>query len=132
MAFFPSDGQAFNRTRQAPLATALAVADTHWTRLRGLLGLGTDDFCNGSGLWIIPCHGVHTLGMGFPIDVLYLDRGLKVVRIQPDVRPWRFTPVLRQASSVLELPCGMAAETNTVVGDTIEITLSKDCGQLPA
>jgi hypothetical protein len=70
--------------------------------------------------------------MGFAIDVLYLDRKLKVVHVQPDVRPWRFTPVLRDATSVLELPCGIAAETNTAVGDTIEITLSKDCSALPA
>ena len=132
MSFFPADGQAFNRTRQAHLATALAVADTHWTRLRGLLGLGSHDFRNGSGLWIVPCHGVHTLGMGFSIDVLYLDRGLKVVSVQSEVRPWRFTPVLRQAASVLELPCGTAVKTKTAVGDTIEITLPKDCSQLPA
>ena len=132
MPFFPADGQAFNRTRQAHLATALAVADTHWRRLRGLLGLGTNDFGNGSGLWIIPCRGVHTLGMGFPIDVLYLDRGLKVVSVQSEVRPWRFTPVLREAASVLELPCGTAVQTKTAVGDTIEITISKYCNQLPA
>jgi uncharacterized membrane protein (UPF0127 family) len=132
MAFFSSDGQAFNRTRQAHLATALAVANTRWRRLRGLLGLNPHDFRNGSGLWIVPCHGVHTLGMGFPIDVLYLDRGLKVVGIQSDVRPWRFTPVLMRASSVLELPCGKAAETKTAMGDTIEITLSRDHSQLPA
>ena len=132
MAFFPADGQAFNRTRQAHLATALAVADTHWTRFRGLLGLALDDFRNGSGLWIVPCHGVHTMGMGFPIDVLYLDRALKVIDLKSGVRPWRFTPVLRKAASVLELPCGIAAETKTAVGDTIEITLSKDHSQLPA
>jgi uncharacterized membrane protein (UPF0127 family) len=65
------------------------------------------------------------------IDVLYLNDGLKVVAIQPDVRPWRFTPLLRGAASVLELPCGTAAETKTAVGDTIEITLPKDCTQLP-
>ena len=132
MAFYPSDGQAFNRTRQAHLATALFVANTHWTRLRGLLGLATNDFRNGSGLWIVPCHGVHTLGMGFPIDVLYLDREMRVVDVRSDVRPWRFTPVLRHAASVLELPCGTVAETKTAVGDTIEITLSKDCTPLPA
>lgn len=132
MSFFPANRQAFNRTRQAPLATSLAIADTHWSRLRGLLGLAVDDFRHGSGLWITPCRGVHTLGMGFPIDVLYLDRGMRVVRIQSDVRPWRLTPVLRHASSVLELPCGTAAKTNTAVGDTIEITLSKDCSPLPA
>ena len=132
MGFFRADGQAFNRTRQAHLATALAVANTQWRRLRGLVGLNGRDFGNGSGLWIVPCRGVHTLGMGFPIDVLYLDRELKVVGIHSDVRPWRFTPVLMRASSVLELPCGKAVETNTAMGDTIEITFSRDCSQLPA
>lgn len=115
-------GQAFNRTRQAFLATELCVADTHWTRLRGLLGRDPDDFRNGSGLWIVPCHGVHTLGMGFPIDVIYLDREMKVIHVQPDLRPWRFAPVRRLAASVLELPCRRAAETKTAIGDKIEIT----------
>jgi uncharacterized protein len=132
MVFFPSDGQAFNRTREAQLATALSVANTHWTRLRGLLGLAANDFRNGSGLWIVPCHGVHTLGMGFAIDVLYLDREMRVVNVRSDVRPWRFTPVLLQATSVLELPCGTVAATNTAVGDTIEISLSKDCTPVSA
>src|SRR5947209_17130946 len=126
MAVLSAQGQAFNRTRQASLATALAVADTHWTRLRGLLGLASDDFRDGSGLWIVPSHGVHTLGMGFPIDVIYLDREMKVIHIQPDLPPWRFAPVRRQAESVLELPCHRVAETGTVVGDRIEISLTKD------
>lgn len=123
MAFFSAQGQAFNHTRQAYLATTLAVADTHWTRLRGLLGLRSSDFGNGSGLWIVPCRGVHTLGMGFPIDVVYLDRALTVVHIQNNLQPWRFSPVRVQAESVLELPCRTAAETRTAVGDKIEITI---------
>jgi uncharacterized protein len=126
MASFSGQGKAFNRTREAYLAIALAVADTHWTRLRGLLGLAEDDFGNGSGLWIVPCHGVHTLGMGFPIDVIYLDRSLTVIDLHHEVRPWRFAPVRRHAVSVLELPCHMAAETKTAIGDRIEITLPKD------
>ena len=128
MAVFSSQGQAFNQTRQTYLATALAVADTHWTRLRGLLGMAPDDFRNGFGLWIVPCHGVHTLGMGFPIDVVYLDRTNTVIHIQRDLRPWRFAPVRRQAASVLELPCQTAVETRTDVGDRIEITMGKDRG----
>jgi uncharacterized membrane protein (UPF0127 family) len=126
MAGLATEGQAFNQTRQAYLATSLAVADTHWTRLRGLLGLTPDDFRNGSGLWIVPCHGVHTLGMGFPIDVIYLDRAMTVIHVQPELRPWRFAPVRQRAASVLELPSRIAAETKTSVGDRIEITLSKD------
>ncbi len=130
MAVFSSQGQAFNQTRQAYLATALAIANTHWTRLRGLLGLRSGDFRNGSGLWIVPCHGVHTLGMGFPIDVVYLDDAMTVIHVQGGLRPWRFAPVRTQAASVLELPCRTAAETKTAVGDKIEITLEKD-GKVP-
>jgi len=132
MAVFSSFGQAFNRTRQVPLVTALAVANTHWSRLRGLLGLAPDDFRNGNGLWIVPCHGVHTLGMRFPLDVVYLDRSLTVVHVQRGLQPWRFAPVRLEAASVLELPCPTAAETGTNVGDRIEITTSKNGKVLPA
>jgi uncharacterized membrane protein (UPF0127 family) len=125
MAGFSSQGQAFNQTRQAYLATTLSVADTHWTRLRGLLGLKSSDFRNGCGLWIVPCHGVHTLGMGFPIDVVYLDDSMKVIHIQPDLQPWRFAPIRTQAASVLELPCRTAAQTRTAVGDKIEIRIGE-------
>jgi len=131
MAFFPAQGQAFNRTRQAYLVTALAVADTHWTRLRGLLGLVSDDFREGSGLWIVPCHGVHTLGMRFAIDVVYLDHASTVIAVQSEIKPWRFTRIRGQAASVLELPCHTVAATKTAVGDTIVITLSKDSSQKP-
>lgn len=122
MAVFSSERQAFNRTRQRQLASALAVADTHWSRLRGLLGLRSSDFRNGYGLWIVPCHGVHTLGMGFPIDVVYLDQAMTVIRVEAELRPWRVAPVTMQAASVLELPCRTAVETGTAVGDRIEIT----------
>jgi len=124
MVFSPL-GQAFNQTRQAYLATALAVADTHWTRLRGLLGVSPSDFRNGNGLWIIPCRGVHTLGMGFAIDVVYLDRSMTVIHIERDLQPWRFAPVRMRAASVLELPSRTAAQTRTAVGDKIEITIAK-------
>jgi uncharacterized membrane protein (UPF0127 family) len=119
-------GQAFNRTRQRPLATELAVADTHWTRLRGLLGLNADEFLPGSGLWILPCHGVHSLGMRFEIDVVYLDSNRTVVYVQSGLKPWRVAPVRGKATSVLELPCGMAVETGTEVGDKIEINIGKE------
>ena len=130
MAVLSSQGQAFNRTRKAYLATALAVADTHWSRLRGLLGLKSSDFGHGFGLWIVPCHGVHTLGMGFPIDVIYLDQVLTVIEIRRELRPWRVAPIRRLATSVLELPCRTAAETSTALGDKIEIILEKN-GKVP-
>lgn len=126
MAVFSPERQAFNRTRERQLASAVAIADTHWTRLRGLLGLRSSDFRNGFGLWIVPCRGVHTLGMGFPIDVVYLDEGMRVIRIQAEMQPWRVAPVAMKAASVLELPSGTTTETGTIVGDRIEITAGSD------
>jgi uncharacterized membrane protein (UPF0127 family) len=119
-------GRAFNQTRQRPLATNLAVAQTHWTRLRGLLATSERDFRNSGGLWIRPCHGVHTLGMQFPIDVVYLDHENKVVHLEPNLQPWRFAPVRLQATSVLELPSHTIAQTETALGDRIEIKLKED------
>ncbi len=131
MAVFSAQGQAFNRTRQTYLATALAVADSHWTRLRGLLGLAPSDFRNGYGLWIVPCRGIHTIGMRFPIDVVYLDHSLTVIHVERDLKPWRFAPIRMRAASVLELPCRTAGETRTAVGDRIEVTIARG-GKVPA
>ena len=64
---------AFNRTRCQYLATRLEVAQTHWTRLCGLIATDPQAFRKGCGLWIVPCHGVHTLAMRFAIDAVYLD-----------------------------------------------------------
>ena len=130
MAVFLPRAQAFNQTRQLYLATALALADTHWARLRGLLGASPSDFRNGRGLWIVPCRGVHTLAMRFPIDVVYLDRNQTVVHLEQNLPPWHFAPVRLQAASVLELPCQTIAKTGTAVGDNIEFTVGKD-GRLP-
>jgi hypothetical protein len=117
--------QAFNQTRQLYLATRLSIANTHWTRLRGLLGTAAGDFSNGRGLWITPCRGVHTLAMRFPIDVIYLDRSGRVVHVEHNLQPWRFSPVRLQANSVLELPSHTVARTETALGDKIEIMLKE-------
>lgn len=116
-------GQAFNQTRQLYLATHLAVAQTHWSRLRGLLGASADDFGNGCGLWIQPCRGVHTLAMRFPIDVVYLDRVGRVVHLEHNLQPWRFSPIRMRAVSVLELPSHTVARTETALGDLVEIKM---------
>lgn len=125
MAALSAQGQAFNQTRKVYLATQLALADTHWTRLRGLLGTSPGDFRNGCGLWIKPCRGVHTLAMRFPIDVVYLDGAMVVIHMESDLRPWRFAAVRLKAASVLELPCQTVTRTATALGDKIEITVRK-------
>ena len=113
-------GCAWNLTRKACLANQLRVADTHWTRLRGLVG--AQQFTQGKGLWIIPCHGVHTLFMGFPIDVLYLSADNTVVHLEENLQPWRIAPVRLNAKTVLEIPAGTVRATGTTVGDSIELS----------
>jgi uncharacterized membrane protein (UPF0127 family) len=116
-----SCGYAFNRTRRQYLATRLAVAETHWSRLCGLIGKAPGNFAQGRGLWIVPCRGVHTLGMRFPIDVIYLSRDNVVLHLERGLPPWRFAPVRFQAASVLELPEDTVRSTGTTIGDQLEI-----------
>lgn len=116
----PVCGIAFNKTRQTFLATEMRVANTHWGRLRGLMTLSPSRFRHGQGLWIVPCHGVHTWLMRFPVDVIYLDENNTVVHIEESLRPWRFAPVRMEATSVVEVPPHTIFNSGTRVGDTFE------------
>ncbi len=100
------------------LADRAEVADTSKTRKIGLLK--HDRLDSGEGLWIKPCEGVHTVGMKFPIDVLFLNKKRQVVKIRAAMPRWRMSLCL-WAHSVLELPSGMAAETQTATGDQLEL-----------
>lgn len=115
---------AYNRTRQTYLATKLALADTHWSRFRGLMARDAGEFQPGDGLWIVPCRGVHTFAMRFPIDVIYLNAEQRVVHLQENLKPWRMAPVRLAAASVLELPSGTIGATQTGVGDVIDVGLN--------
>jgi uncharacterized protein len=110
----------FNRTRQVVLASDVTRADTHWARLRGLLGTPATEFAQGKGLWIVPCRGIHTLAMRYPIDAVYLDRNGVVVHLEHSLVPWRFAPVKLNAATVLEVPANTVAGTRTEIGDQIE------------
>lgn len=74
----------------------------------------------GEGLWIVPCPMIHTFFMRFPIDVLFLSRGLKVVRVIEGLAPWRLSPWVWAAHSVLELGGG-SLRGSVAVGDELEL-----------
>jgi uncharacterized membrane protein (UPF0127 family) len=118
-------GYAFNRTRTTYLATELLVALTHWSRFRGLMATASARFQAGQGLWIAPCHGVHTFAMRFPIDVLYLDQEKIVIHMEDGLKPWRVAAIRARASSVLELPSGTIHQTQTALGDQVDIFFQK-------
>ena len=109
-----------NLARGTTLGNRIRVADTSLTRLFGLLGRSGLDA--GEGLWIQPSSGVHTVFMRFPIDVVGLDRERKVVKLWPDLVPYRLTSIQTKISSVIELPAGQIAATATELGDSLEIS----------
>lgn len=123
-----STGYAFNRTRNAYLATHLWVAGTHWSRLRGLMFKDATTFPPGDALWIVPSRGVHTFAMKFPIDVIYLDRKRFVVHLEQNLKPWRVAPVNLRTASVLELRGNTLQSSGTSLGDEIEIALGQARG----
>ena len=107
-----------NLTRQTILADKAVAADTSAKRRTGLLKHQT--LPEGEGLWIVPCEGVHTFAMKFAIDVLFLGKDRKVLKIRKNMVQRRISFCLR-AHSVLEVPVGMVERTKTEVGDQLEL-----------
>lgn len=112
---------AFNCTRHVLVAADVEMVRTAWKRMKGLIGRVDVDFPQGKGLWLVPAEGIHTLGMRFPIDVVYLDRDGRVLKMYHRLRPLRIGAVLWRARSVLEFPAGVLLRTATEVGDVLEI-----------
>ena len=109
--------QVSNLSRHAVLATRMEVADSGPKRNQGLLG--RERLSLGEGLWIFPCQAVHTFGMRFPIDLVYLDRKKRIRKLRSKVPPGRLSACL-SAHSVLELPPGTIRATQTQPGDMLE------------
>ena len=108
-----------NLTRGTLLGDRIEIADTSLSRFLGLIpkrGLNA-----GEGLWIKPSSGVHMFWMRFAIDVVGLDRQMRVVRLWRNLRPWRMTSVSMQMHSALELPVGQIDAGEVQLGDVLEI-----------
>jgi len=110
---------AINTRTHTTLATNVRVADTLFTRMKGLLG--KKELPKGQALWIKPCFSVHTFFMKFPIDVVFLNKTNQVIAAVSNLSPNRMTRLYPQSFSVLELPTGTIAASNTVIGDKIGI-----------
>ena len=116
--------RALNRDRGTELARRVERADTFWKRLKGLRG--RPDLPPGDALWLIPCRGVHTRGMAFPIDVVFLDASHAVLALEQGLGPGRFIPIRWKARTVLELPAGTLEKSRTRIGDQIEFQTSEE------
>jgi len=112
----------YNKTRETFVATEATVANSYLRRLVGLLGKTKRWARFGCGLWLVPSRGVHTIGMLFPIDLIFLSKDKEVVHVEEYVRPFRISAVSLKAASVLEVPAHTIYRTGTKVGDVLEIS----------
>ena len=92
-------------TRNKVLAQKIRYCNNFFTRIKGLLG--TSKLDPNEACWIIPCNMVHTFGMQYPIDVAFLNKNNEVVSVVENLKPNRFSPLVKNAHSVLELAPGI-------------------------
>ena len=108
-----------NRTRGTFLGVDVKVARSSLSRMIGLYARRSLRL--GDGIWLVPCNSVQTIGMRVPIDIVFLDRSGRVVRLLQHVQPGRVIWRVHEADSVLELPSGAVRSSSTQVGDDLEL-----------
>ena len=109
--------EIYNKTQGTYLVRNATIANSFFKRLKGLLGKGRLD--EDEALIIYPCNSIHTIGMRFPIDVLFLDNEGRAIKIVHSLQPFRINGFLRDAKAIVELPEGVLKKTKTTIGDVI-------------
>ncbi len=83
------------------IARRIMMADNYWLRLRGLVGRPV--LQPGEAMWITPCQQVHTQFMKVPLDLIFIDKHLVVKHVISGIKPWRFSPWVKEAHAVIEM-----------------------------
>lgn len=109
--------RALNLTRGETLAERVVIADSFWSRFRGLLG--RPGFPSGTGLLLVPACGVHTFFLRFPIDAALLSPAGVILKIASPLPPNRLGPLVWGARYLLELPAGTLRKTGSREGDRV-------------
>jgi uncharacterized membrane protein (UPF0127 family) len=116
----------YNQTRECFLSLGVTLADTWLARLTALVGklrLGFDE-----GVWAVPSWGIHTLGVLFPLDLIYLDEDYRVIHVIESFPNFRIAPWRKQAASVLQLPTHTIYSSQTQPGDQLLICVAEEMG----
>ncbi|HLH77511.1 MAG TPA: DUF192 domain-containing protein [Candidatus Binataceae bacterium] len=117
-------GEVIDDNRGTVLCRRLVLARSTGSRMRGLLGRAAmEPECGMLFLtpaWF-PIAWMHTCGMRFAIDIVFLDGRNRILRINRDVAPWRFSALVPKARRVLELAAGSAARAGCQKGDLLRL-----------
>ena len=100
------------------LASKATLAHSLWQRMKGLLG--RSGLSLGEALVIPRCTCIHTWFMRFPIDAVFVDQHLRVVKTMHQVVPFRLTLPVPDAWGVIELVGGTVSRSGTAVADQLE------------
>jgi uncharacterized membrane protein (UPF0127 family) len=109
----------YNQTRECFLGLRVTAADTSLARLKGLIGrlhLRSDE-----GIWVVPSSGIHTMGVLFRLDLIYLNDFQEVIEVIEYFPRFRIGPIRMKAASVLELPQHTIYSSQTQKGDRLLI-----------
>jgi uncharacterized protein len=117
-----------NLTRESVVCERATIADRAATRMRGLLGRRA--LPSGEGLLLRPAPSIHTAFMRFPIDVVFLDGDLRVLKLVQRLQPWRTASAL-SAKAVLELAAGESARRELEVADRLAVVESPHAPAAP-
>ena len=112
-----------NYSKRTWLVSKVNKAHDFLSRIVGWIGRSKMD--PEAALWVNPCWGIHTFGMNFPVDVVFLEKDHRVVAITQNLPVNRFSPLVFRAQSVLVLPAHSISKSRTMMGDFIEITESE-------
>ncbi len=112
-----------NVTRDAILAKEPYRARTLWTRARGMIGRKFSDQCD--ALIFEHCNAVHSLFMSQSLDLLFVSRENRILRVREGFPPWRLCERCGEAYLVIELPAGVIRRTGTETGDVIDLDVER-------
>ncbi len=110
----------YHRATGQCIAEQVALANTFFKRLRGLM-FRRRRLAPAEALWLRPCNGVHTFWMLFAIDVIFLDRQLRIVKLVENMRPFRVTSPHLAARSVIEMSAHTISQLSLKLGDQLEV-----------
>jgi hypothetical protein len=97
----------------------LQIANTMWTRGKGLLG--TKDLASDKGMWLNPGNSIHTFFMSYAIDCVFVDAEMRIKALKPNVVPGKMIWPIWGAKSVIEVKAGMIEKLNLKIGDQLHV-----------
>lgn len=102
------------------LADAVEEAKTFAARSKGLLGRRS--LLNNEGMLFRNCKSIHMFGMHIALDVIFLDKRDRVVKVYRKLKPWRMATGGPDAKHVIELAAGTLPENRPALGEQLQIS----------